>query len=410
MPSTSATFSFALKVRYTDKKVEDLTMTDKPLLAMLQKNEDFSGSSTVVPLIHVNPQGLAGDSRLTAQTNATNLVGKTFALTNGKYHGTVDIGDEVIMQSRNNAGALLQNKTAEIDGLWEQASQSLALYAWGNGGTALGRRASVLGQVITLTDQADTANFEVGMRLVASSADGSGAADALRGGTAVTVVAVDKESGTITVDVVANILLFADLDYLFRQGDFAGATGTLILKGVAAYIWSSNTPPVLYGMTRTSDPQRLAGCRVPSAVLAGKGTEERLQLLGAYMTGTYRVPGPDALFLNPLDWQALALGLQSYGIRELADDSTRFGFRILEWSVGGKYVKVYADPFAPRGTGFALRMRHWRMHSMGKLIHPLDMDGLTILRKATTDDYEYRLKSYPCLECNAPGFNGRVPV
>jgi hypothetical protein len=44
------------------------------------------------------------------------------------------------------------------------------------------------------------------------------------------------------------------------------------------------------------------------------------------------------------------------------------------------------------------------------LIHPVTADGLTILRKGTTNDYEYRLESWPQLACNAPLYNGRVPV
>jgi len=407
MASTVTTFDFALKRRYTDKKVEDLTMEDKPFYAMVAKNTEFSGSATVVPLIHINAQGIAGSTRAVAQTNQTNVVGKTFLLTNGKYHGSVYIGDEVLEASRNNPGAFLDNKTAEVDSLYEQMSQDLALYLYSNGGNALGRRASISGNIVTLTNSSDVANFEVGMTVVASTGDGSDVSHALLTGST-TVASVERSSGTVTLTSAAALLLFANNDYLFRQGDFFGNTGVVVMKGISAYIWSSDAPPALYGMTRTSDPTRLAGCRVPSAETSGKSIEERLQLLGAWMTGVYRAPGPDALFLHPLDWQALAIALQSSGIRPLEDDSTRFGFNVLNWAVGGKTVKVYNDPFCPRNTGFALRMQHWRLHSMGKLLHPIEKDGLTLLRGAAVDEYEYRLISYPVLECNAPGNNGRV--
>jgi hypothetical protein len=33
-----------------------------------------------------------------------------------------------------------------------------------------------------------------------------------------------------------------------------------------------------------------------------------------------------------------------------------------------------------------------------------------MLRKATTNDYEFRLKSYPIHATNAPGYNGRIPL
>lgn len=409
MASTVTTFDFALKRRYTDKKIEDLTMADKPFLAKVAKNTEFSGSATVIPLTHVNPQGIAGSTRAVAQTNQTNVVGKTFLLTNGKYHGSVYIGDEVLEASRNNPGAFLDNKTAETDHLWEQMSQNLALYLFGNGGCALGRRASASTNVITLTDQADVANFEVGMTVVASANDGSDTSHALRTGST-TVASVERSNGTVTLTSAAGITSFADNDYLFRQGDFFGNTGVVVLKGIAAYIWGTDAPPALYGMTRTSDPVRLAGCRIPSSVTNGKGTEERIQLLGAYMSGVYRMSPVDAVYMHPIDWQYLSQALQSSGYRPLADDSTRFGFQVIRWAVGGKVVDIYSDPFCPRGTAFALKMDSWRLHSMNKLIHPLEKDGLTLLRSTSVDEYEYRLISYPVLECNAPGKNGRVTV
>jgi hypothetical protein len=33
-----------------------------------------------------------------------------------------------------------------------------------------------------------------------------------------------------------------------------------------------------------------------------------------------------------------------------------------------------------------------------------------MLRAATTNDYEYRLQSYPAVTCTAPGYNGRVAL
>lgn len=410
MPSTQATFSAFLKTRYTMEKVENLTLSNKPFMALIEKNTDFSGEQTVIPLIYGNPQGIAGASRVLAQTNATNIVGAKFNLTAGEYFGSVEIGDRVLMMSRNNQGALLQNKVTECDGLYEAMSNDEAVYLAGNGGGAIGQRLSVAGNVITLSDQNDTCNFEVGMKLKASANDGSDAAHALRAGTPVTVVSVERDAGTVTVDNVANITAFANGDFLFREGDFAGNTGVSIIKGVGAYIFPTAAPPALYGMTRTADPQRLAGCRVPTAAISGLGIEDRIQYLGAYMTGTYRTPPPDTLILNPLDWQRLSSALQTYGIRDMKDEDTRFGFRVIEWTVGGQSVKIYADSFFPRGTAFLLRKRHWKLHSMGPLIHPIEADGISLLRKATTDDYEYRLKSYPALECNAPGYNGRVAL
>lgn len=408
--STLATFDFALKERYTDQKVENLTLADRPLLGMLPKDEEFQGDGQPEPMIYGNPQGIAGSSLATAQAGSTNLVGAKFLLLAGDYFGTVDIGDKVIKASRGNPGAFLQNKSVETDALFEQMADNLSAYAFGNGGGSIGRRLSIASNTITLTNPQDAVNFEIGMILVASADDGSLTSHALRAGNSGAVTAVDPEGGTVTVTNAAGITGFLNNDWLFRSGDFKGNTTTQIIVGLGGYIWSDNAPPVLYSMTRTAHPQRLAGCRVDAASLVGKGNQERIQLLGAYMTGRYKGPGPTHGFMNPEDWQNLEIALQARGQRSLTDSSTKFGYETLEVTMGGKKVRIYPDKHCPKGHSFFLRMQNWKFRSMLKMIHTLNGDGLQMLRKGTTNDYEFRLVSYPCLSTNAPGYSGRVPM
>jgi hypothetical protein len=57
-----------------------------------------------------------------------------------------------------------------------------------------------------------------------------------------------------------------------------------------------------------------------------------------------------------------------------------------------------------------MNLDNWKLWSAGELIRPVQADGLTILRKSTTNDFEYRLESWPQLACNAPLNNGRVTL
>lgn len=412
MASTISTFDALLKERYTDRKVEDLTMADRPLMAMIPKDEGFAGEGTKVPLIHVNPQGVGAANLAGAQANATNLVSKAFTLTAGDYYGSVDIGDKVMTFSRNNAGAFLQNKVAETDGLHEQMADSLAIHMWGNGGGALAQRdgVAVVGETFTIADPSDTYAFEEGMYIVASANDGSDPGHSLRTGETY-VTAINRETGVITTEDVGDIESFGTTDYVFRRSDFFGTTGAGIIKGIGIWLYhTSASVPDLFGVIRTSDPQRLAGSRIAAGDLTGLNIEERIQLLGSRMTGRYKGPGYTHGFLNPEDWQSLAIALQSRGQRSLTDDSTRFGFQALEVSAGGKYVRIFAERYVPKGSFFGLRMQNWKLHYPEKLVSPFSGDGLTMLRKGTTADYEFRLKSYPQLSCNAPGWSGRVPL
>jgi hypothetical protein len=409
--STLTTFDFAMKEKNTDEEVENLTLAERPFLGRINKDEDLQGEALVVPVIHTNPQGVAGSGQSTAATNETNVVGKKFTATVGDYFGSVTVGGKVLKLSRGNPGAFLQNKLAETDGLYEQMADSLATYLWGNGGGALGQIAAggISSETATLTNKSDAMNFEVGQVIVSSENDGSDAAHTLQTGSTY-VTSVDRTAGTVTFEDISDMDSIDAGDYLFRQGDFFGNTGVVVLKGVQAYIASSDTPADLYGMVRTSDPTRLAGCRVASDDLTAKNIEERLRILGSKMSGTYKAKGPWEGFLHPEDWQILETSLQSRGIRPLKDDSTRFGYMKIQMVVGGQTVDFFVDRFAPRGTAFLLRMKNWTLHSAGKMIAPVNGDGLSMLRKSTTNDYEFRLESYLINMCNAPGYNGRVAL
>jgi hypothetical protein len=409
MPSTTTTFAFALKARYTDKKVQNLTEADRPLYSMIEK-VPMSGESMIVPLIAGNPQGLS-QALTTAQTAAAgtggNVQGFKFILTPGDYSASVTIGDKVIKASKDNPGAFLRNQTAEIDGLYSQVADTLATYLYSNGGNAIGRRSSASSTVITLTDPYDVMNFEVGMYLQFSTDDGSGAV-APKAGTAY-VTAVDRAAGTVTVN--AQIGTAADNDYIFRSGDYLGNTGNTIFYGLRAYLAASTAPGALYSMTRTSDPVRLAGAYVPTADISGRSMVERIQMLGAYMTGRYKGPGATHAFMNPEDWQDLAVALTSQGIRPLQDKDQKFNFESLNWVLGGRTVKIYADRFCPKGTFFALKLDTWSFYHLGPApIHVFNEDGLEMVRGATTATYEHRLVSYPVPCTNAPGYNGRVSL
>lgn len=409
MSLSLTTYDALLKRRYTSQKVANLTEAERPLLARLKKDPSFSGSAMSVPLIHANPQGLASQSLLIAQGSSSNLKSKNFLITVGDYFGTVDISAKVMVASRDNPGAFLSSKTAETDGLYEQISDQLHILAWGNGGGAIGRRASVSGQVITLSDPTTIFAFEEGMTIAASGdGDGSAGTEALRAGTGVVTV-VDRVNGKVTY--TGTITTFTDLDYIFRYGDFLGNTGAGLMVGVQNYVYSTDTAvPNLFGMVRTSDPTRLAGCRIATADLTGRNIEERVKLLGSRMTGRYKAKMFTDGFMNPEDWQTLEIQLNARGIRSTEDDKTQFGFNVLKVGTGGAMVTIYADRACPKGTFFGLRMDNWTLYSMLDLIHPVDGDGLKMLRKSATNDFEFRLESFPQLACNAPLYQGRVPL
>ena len=417
--STMTTFDALLKERYMDSSiVEKLMYPENPLLAKLQKlgDTEMVGDVMPVPIFTALPQSLSGGFS-TAQTKSGTAGGSTTSykwnITAGSYYGVVAIDDKVIEASRTNRGAFLGNKEIEIDGLFEQAAEVLSVYTWGNGGQAIGRRLSISGNDVTLYEPMDAQNFEVGMDLKASVADGATDTDSLRAGTAATLTGINRATGKVTSTSWGNITSFADGDYLFRNGDFFGDTGTVIIKGVQAFIPATDAPPSLWGIsaaTRATDPQRYAGCRVDNALIAGKTYEERIKILLAQMTGRFKAKAPTAGWMNPEDFQVLETLMSARGVRPLEDDSTKFGFMKIDIMTGSGRIPIYSDRHCPKGTFFALRMEDWGLSSMGELTHFQNRDGLQILRQGTTTAYEARLISYPLLYNRAPKNSGRVSL
>ena len=413
-------FQFAMKDRYDKvKMVRNLTEGERPLLAMLSKESDFSGDGTHVPLIYARPQGIAvgqstglTNSLQTAQANADNLKGSKFILTAGEMVGSVEIKDKTISAARNNMGAFFKARAAETDNLISQMADDIATHLYGNGGLSLAQTSTttvVAGDVITFENVTDAYAFEPGMVVEFADNDGS-TAGTLRPGS-VEVTAVDRENGTITVDDLAtNVPTFADGDYVFRAGTYANGNTDELLVGLSGYIWHDNAPPVLYGMNRTADPTRQAGCRLNANETKGKSAEQRLRALGTAMTGRYKGKGGDYAFVNPEEWDQIVTSLSARGYRSFKDDSTKFGFEVIEFTAGGKRIKLVPDPFCPKGTAFILRMQDWKLWSMGELIAPIQEDGQVILRKADANAYEFRARSYPVLACMAPGYSGRVSL
>jgi hypothetical protein len=407
MASTILTFAALMKTRYSPDKVEDLTMREHPWLAEIPKDEEGAGDGEIVPLIYVNPQGISNQLS-DAQGAATNIAGKRFTLLYGDLSGSVSIGHKVLVASRNNVGAFLKNQTAETDGLYEATGDAIDLALWSNGSQSLGYCSALNTNDITLSNPTDAYNFEVGMKVQSSSADGTDGSTAPNAGST-TVSAVDRASGIISLVSAAGMTGFGATDYLFRYGTYYGNTTHWTMAGVPAFIASSESPATLYSMVRTPDPTRLAGCRVPDAIVAGMSVEGRLKKLGSWMTGRYGAKGLDWGALHPEDFELLESGLSARGIRQLSETEAKFGYKALRMTVQNYDIPFYSVPRCPKGVGWIFNKKTWSLKSMGKLIQqPLNEVGLPLFPAATTNDFEYRLVCYPAAVCRAPGWNGRV--
>lgn len=418
MTSSLAQFDAYFKEQYDDDRIKELVFPENVLLGRLQKKTNdpgFVGDSLPVPIQYALPQGVSkkfASAQSVSNSSGGNTAQNKFVITPGNCYGVVTIDHKVLTLSRSNPGAFLSAKTHEVDGLYETMGERLSIALWGAGGNALGQVNSSYssGTSITLAETYDASNFEPGMYICTATNNGATSTDTLDNGM-MQVLAVNVATGVLTVDAASAGL--AASKYLFALGDFNGNTGDVIMAGVQAFITASDTPAALWGVTaatRLLHPQRWAGCRLPSSVYASKGTEERIRILGSWMTGRFKGKGPTAVYFNPEDWVLLENQMISRGYRAAEEDETEFGYLKIMGNCGGRKVPMYQDRHCPKGVAFALREEDWWLSTAGELMSPMNDEGFEMLRKADDAAYELRVISYPLTACGAPINSGRVPV
>jgi hypothetical protein len=128
------------------------------------------------------------------------------------------------------------------------------------------------------------------------------------------------------------------------------------------------------------------------------------------MVGRAKGPGPSDVFLNPEKWQALADSLESRGTRPLDGKIGTFNYQKLQLAAGGKMIDVWADRFCPLGRAFAVNFDYIEMKTYSGFPAVVSGDGLSMLRKTTSNDYEHRLVCYPVFQVKAPGYQGTTAV
>ena len=269
----TTTFSYALKKRYSEKKVEDLALkaANSPLYGMVPKMRNFGGSNFTEAVRYANVKGRS-KTFSNAQANKAGASGVAFVNSRVKDYALCSIDTETILASKGLENSLLEAAKNEVESAINVLGKQIAIDLYRDGSGALGTISAISSGVITLTNAADAANFEVGQVLVAA-ADTSSAPRAATG----TITAMDPTHATdhITVNSGASPAAWAAADELFAEGDYVSASDRKAINGLDAWIPSSVTGlgTAFNGVTRSTDAMRLAGHRVDGS---GKRIDEGL--------------------------------------------------------------------------------------------------------------------------------------
>ena len=285
-------FSAALKQIYPDWKVQDLTFRNNPFYALVDKNTDFYGEVIKSPLIYGNPVNRSNTFASALAGTSSSLL-KGFLLTRKSDYSLASISNEALEASQSSEGAFLEAAKLEIDGALKQLSRSHSIKIFRSGSGSVGsiKSATTPATTVELQTTQDAVNFEVGMKLNASSTDGGGS---LRT-TKPTITSIDRAAGTMVVSPTVTGD-WAAADYIFIDGDYDNA-----MSGLDAWVPYDNRVARLaasyYGVVRSADTIRLGGC-----IYDGSGSNYEEALIDglnlAYNVGDAEI---DYVFMNPID-------------------------------------------------------------------------------------------------------------
>ncbi len=407
----------ALKELYTDSSeyMKDLVYKENPFFALVPKNESpdgFAGKYIPVPLEYGTPQGRSHTfSDAQGNQTATSLV--SFFVYVIEDYQLVTITNLLMEQTKSNAGAFVDAAKLQIDSGIRNITNNIALELFKDGSGNRGQIAAAgysftnPTATITLANAQEIVNFEVGMTLVAS-ATANGATSDDTG----TVASVNRATGvlTLTMEDSSPDSEWANGAYLSVEGDRPAAGASTIgsseaLSGLAAWlpVTSPSASENFWGVDRSVDPTRLAGCRFDASNYT---IEEGITNALAFLN---REGGrPDLAIMDFASYAALvnALGAKVQYV-QVKHDEVDVAFDGIRFQSAYGVVTVLADRSCPAQRCYLLQMNTFKLRSLGKVPHILTygMEGLEGLRVSNSDALEVRIGYYGNLICSAPGWN-----
>lgn len=404
----AAAFSAVFKRHYTREEVQLLTYRNRPLLALMEKDEEFNGDVLPIPIGYANPQGRSATfSYALANQNPTQY--KSFNLTPATNYATVNIDRRTMLASEKAPiDAWLKARISETDNAIDTVANDIAIDLFGNGSGARSQIATnasypVTGTTIQVITNRDIQKFEVGQTLVfGPNANGSG----IRAGQA-QVVGITRDvsttGGLLVFQSALNGLItgVANGDYIFVQGD-----PTFKMTGLAAWLPATSRPTVgggdnFFGVDRSADVVRLAGVYFDGSALSIE--ESFVQGLGV---SNQEGGAPDYGFVNYRQWANLENALGSrIRYAEVDLPEIKFGMRGIQLQGPTGPVTILADRYCPDGLAYLLQMDTWTLYSTGPAPAIVDEDGNVLLRSASTDGFDIRVAAYLQPGCRAPGKN-----
>lgn len=394
---STTTVAEILKTVYAGGEVPDACYKDTWFFDRVKKSDE--GGKNYVQVVKYGRQGNGGPVFSTAQDNTIAPNYEDFTVTYAKTYLPFTINRDLIKQSAGKgAKAFVDALKDEVDGAYAQMGQLIEQACWQDTGGAIGQVGSLSTTTLTLKNTEDVVNFQVGDEIKSAETDGT--SGSLQSGSA-TVTGIDRDAGTLTTDSDwdSQIATLDADDYLFIIGHFGAKQA-----GVKAWVPTSapSASESFFGVDRSVDATRLAGCRVSAS---GKPVDIAIQNLAERM-GREGVRGNLDMCISANRYNDLAKSLQTQRIYN--DSKAVAGFQSVQIATAAGVWNVHPVTFCPDSYGWALDMSTWKIVSAGAVPEIIKDDGSMLSRSASADSFEVRLAAYWNLCCSDPSRNGCV--
>jgi len=408
--STTTAVNAVMKVLYPEGTVPSLINEEYKLYNAMSKATDFKGYDNtlgaVVALKTQNPQGVSNSIANAILALGTSTFNR-FLLTRNKMFGYVNIDGEALEAAVRTDGALVDLLSNEVNGVAQTLVKDISVAMYNNGtGTLVQTTGTSNTTTLTFTSASNMNWLENGMRisLVSDATNNPTTRTDAVGGAYIT--SIDRVNRTVVISAAfSGASAGASGDYVTRYGFACSSSTNSQFSGLASYVEGGATPTALYGLTRTTDPARLAGQAVD-------GTGQAMEDVVLDITSKIAFQGvgtPDTLVANPIRLAQMkrSVGGKVYYNRT-ESSKTNVGNNIDVFETEGGVLKVLSDPYCPLNTAYVLRKKDWQLWSLGAAPHLEKKDGSEYLRVYNDDAIEARWKFYGAIKLTNPAAQGRI--
>ncbi len=414
-----------------------------PLLAMMEERQHNSpGRKYGYPAYVQGPVAMAG-TRAQVQEIAdqpddvANFDGEEFLVPYFAYKAGFNISELDYATTEGSGGvpdgAYLEKFAVSMREIFENlgarkeahfvspSGKSLAL-STANGGTT-----TLNTGVITLADKTLVTRFRKHMLIEASLNTGATSSHTkIDSGSVAYVINIDHDAGILYVSSSSNgsaghagwnTAATTNAIYLFAYGDFqaTGVTNALP-KAYQDWVpssWSTTIDSAgnFYAVNRGND-QRLAGWRLPAALVSGEQLDTVIENALDHVSTFYGGTGEFVFPMSKKRWTSLSRIAKARGYRMLDGKGAYMGYKYIEIVHGDMTAKVVAVPQFQQDDLFCMDMKDdgWVERHLGQGLKVLNGDGLKMLRKTASDDYEVRIRDFYHWGCNRVWRQGRADI